>query len=140
MKKVHDERIEWQRLKNFRLAFIIQSAGIIGILLYHLMMDGVMEFTKNPLWMLLLIVAIVLNYQNLKIADELEDKVTNPGPYYRVLIYAAIFGVLTGALAYFFPGDERANAFLVGAIVFICFLIPFTVAYYLLKKRYEKTE
>lgn len=138
MEEIHDERIELQRLKNIRLAFIIQSAGIIGILLFQLITAGPLGLIKNPLWILFILITIILNYQNLKIADELEDETTNPGPYYRVILYAMTFAVIMGILANFFPGDKPANAFLVGLIVFICFLIPFSIVHYLLKKRYVK--
>src|SRR5690625_7816433 len=91
MKKITDERLILQDLKSIRVAFIVQTIGIIGILIYQVISnilvnrdvaEGIMAFSKNPLWMLLLLVGIVLNYQNLMIANDIEDKKTNPGPYY----------------------------------------------------------
>ncbi len=74
MKKIKDERLILQNLKNIRVAFIVQTIGIIGILVYQAITDGIMAFTKNPLWLLLLVVGVVLNYQNLMIANDIEDK------------------------------------------------------------------
>src|SRR5690625_3076729 len=119
MKKIKDERLILQNLKNIRTAFIVQTIGIIGILVYQAISEGVMAFTKNPLWMLLLIVGVVLNYQNLIIANDMEDKKSNPGPYYRVIMLAVIVGAIIGLLVKFFPGDGNPNALLAGGVVFL---------------------
>lgn len=140
MKKIKDERLILQNLKNIRTAFIVQTIGIIGILFYQAFVDGIMSFTKNPLWMLLLVVGVVLSYQNLTIANDMEDERTNPGPYYRVLILSVIIGGIMGLLVKFFPGDGNPNALLAGMVVFFCFLIPFSVVHFLLKKRLENDE
>ena len=81
MKKIKDERLILQNLINIRIAFIIQTIGIIGILVYQSISEGVIAFTGNPLWMLLLLVGVVLSYQNLMISNDIEDKKTNPGSY-----------------------------------------------------------
>lgn len=144
MKKITDERLILQNLKNIRVAFIIQSIGIVGILVYQVISDvlvnqdiasGIVAFTKNPLWMLLLLVGIVLNYQNLMIANDIEDKKTNPGPYYWILTSAVGIGVVIGLLVKFFPGDGNPNPLVAGILVSLCFLIPFTIVHFLLKKR-----
>ena len=135
MKKIKDERLILQNLKNIRTAFIVQTIGIIGILVYQAISDGMMAFTKNPLWMLLLLVGIVLNYQNLMIVNDIEDKKTNPGPYYRILISAIVVGVVVGLLVKLFPGDGNPNALFAGAAVSLCFLIPFSIVHFLLKRR-----
>lgn len=137
MKKIKDERLILQNLKNIRIAFIVQTIGIIGILVYQAISDGMMTFTKNPLWMLLLLVGIVLNYQNLMIANDMEDKKTNPGSYYWILISAIVIGIVVGLLVKFFPGDGNPNALLAGTAVFLCFLIPFSIVHFLLKRRLD---
>jgi len=146
MKKITDERLILQNLKNIRVAFIIQSIGIIGILIYQVISnflvnqdvtEGIMAFTKNPLWMLLLLVGIVLNYQNLMIANDIEDKKTNPGPYYWILTSAVGIGVVIGLLVKFFPGDGNPNPLVAGILVSLCFLIPFSIVHFLLKRRLD---
>ncbi len=140
MKKIKDERLILQNLKNIRVAFIVQTIGIIGILVYQAITDGIMAFTKNPLWLLLLVVGVVLNYQNLMIANDIEDKKSNPGSYYRILILAVIIGVVIGLLVKFFPGDSNPNALLAGIAVSLCFLIPFSIVHFLLKRRLKNEE
>ncbi len=146
MKKITDERLVLQNLKNIRVAFIIQSIGIIGILIYQVISnflvnqdvtEGIMAFTKNPLWMLLLLVGIVLNYQNLMIVNDKKKKKTNPGPYYWILTSAVGIGVVIGLLVKFFPGDGNPNPLVAGILVSLCFLIPFSIVHFLLKRRLD---
>ncbi|WP_269139891.1 hypothetical protein [Rossellomorea arthrocnemi] len=40
MKKITDERLKLQNLKNIRVLFLFQSAGIIGILAYDFITSG----------------------------------------------------------------------------------------------------
>ena len=137
MKKIRDERLILQNLKNIRMAFIVQTIGIIGILVYQLISEGVMDLTGNPLWMLLLLIGVVLGYQNLIVANDIEDKKSNPGPYYRVIILATIVGGVIGLLVKLFPGDGNPNALIAGLAVFFCFLIPFSVVHFLVKRSFE---
>lgn len=137
MKRIKDERLILQNLKNIRVAFIVQTIGIIGILVYQAISEGIMAFTKNPLWMLLLLVGIVLNYQNLMIANDIEDKKTNPGSYSWILILAVAIGIVVGLLVNFSPGDGNPNALLAGVAVALCFLIPFSIVHILLKRRLD---
>ncbi|GIN86208.1 hypothetical protein J6TS2_25940 [Heyndrickxia sporothermodurans] len=50
MKKIKDERLILQNLNNIRIAFIVQTLGIIGILGYDLFTNGIDEMRNNPLW------------------------------------------------------------------------------------------
>lgn len=55
-----DERLQIQSLKNIRIAFIVQTAGIFAILLYDMIKEGVMEARNNPLWLLFILTMVVL--------------------------------------------------------------------------------
>ena len=135
MKGIQDERLELQRLKNIRFVFIVQTIGILVILLLQLFTDGIRAVAMNPLWILLMIVGVILSYQNLMIADEIEDEETEPGPYYRVILWSLLFSVISALFTFFYPGDQGGNAIVVGLIVFACFFILFSIVYVLLKKR-----
>lgn len=52
MKKIKDERLILQTLKNIRISFLFQSLGIIGILGYIGFTEGLDQITKSPLWLL----------------------------------------------------------------------------------------
>lgn len=144
MKKIKDERLQMQNLKNIRIAFIVQTIGIFVILLYKMITDGVMAATDNPLWLVFMLTIVVLGWLNLKVSvDEYDNakEQKNPYPYYRIVIISALVGIVLAFLAKFGPdSSNNSEALLVGTIVFVCFLIPFSFVYYLLKNRSENGE
>lgn len=144
MEKIKDERLVLQNLKNIRTAFFLQTAGILLILLYQLIVEGPKSLVANPLWILLILISTVLIYKNLLITDDVVDEKTNPGPYYRVILYAIGLASLLGLLVFLNPGERVATsmtAALIGAgATFVCTIIPFTIVHHSLKKRLENEE
>jgi len=41
MKRIRDERLLLQNLKNIRVAFIVQTLGVVAILVYQAVTEGV---------------------------------------------------------------------------------------------------
>lgn len=144
MKKIKDERLQIQHLKNIRIAFIVQTIGIFAILLYEMLTEGVMEATDNPLWLLFILTMVVLGWLNLKISvDEYDNakEQKRPGGYYRVVILSALIGTILALLAKFGPdSSSNSEAFIIGSVVFVCFLIPFSFVYSIIKKRSEDND
>ena len=60
LKKIKDERLILQTLKNIRIAFLFQSIGIIGILGYIGFNEGIDQITKSPLWLLFILTSMFL--------------------------------------------------------------------------------
>jgi len=58
MKKVKDERLILQNLKNIRIAYIVQTVGIVVFLGYDLVTKGVDLLFENP-FMLIIISAVI---------------------------------------------------------------------------------
>jgi len=141
MKKIKDERLQMQNLKNIRIAFIVQTIGIFAILLYEAITEGVMEAADNPLWLVFMLTVAVLSWLNLKISVDVYDNANEqkkPRPYYRIVILSALVGAVLAFLAKFGPDhSNNSQALLVGSVVFVCFLIPFSFVHYLQKKRLE---
>lgn len=52
MKKIKDERLILQTLKNIRIVFLFQYIGVVGILGYIGLTEGMDQITKSPLWLL----------------------------------------------------------------------------------------
>lgn len=139
MKKIKDERLRIQNLKNIRVAFLVQSIGIIAILLYDFITEGLSATAKNPLWFVFIITVVVLNFLNIGVSTDVYDdakKAKKPAPYYITFIITALIGFVVGIIQLFYSDNIR-DAIIVGSVVFICFLVPFTFAYYLRKKRLE---
>lgn len=144
MKVIKDERLQVQNLKNIRIAFVVQSVAILAILLYEIITDGVMEATSNPLWMVFLLTIVVLSWLNLGVSVDVYDSTREqkkPGPYYRVFILSVLVGFIMALFAKFGPdSSSNSGALLVGSVVFVCFLIPFSFAHYIIKKRSEEDD
>lgn len=73
MKKIKDERLILQTLKNVRIAFLFQSLGIIGILGYIGFTEGIDQITKSSLWLLFILTSIVLSYLQLSVSIDVEE-------------------------------------------------------------------
>ncbi|MCY8758128.1 hypothetical protein [Bacillus haynesii] len=134
-----DERLQIQSLKNIRIAFIFQTAGIFAILLYDMIKEGVMEARNNPLWLLFILTMVVLGWLNLKISVDMYDNAKEqkkPVPYYRIVIFSVLIGTIMALLAKFGPDhSDNIEAFIIGSVGFICFLIPFSFVAYIIRKR-----
>ncbi|WP_404292329.1 hypothetical protein LG276_16140 [Cytobacillus kochii] len=139
MKKITDERLVLQNLKNIRIAFIIQTIGILGILGYDLVTSGLDEMRKNPLWTVFIITAVVSAYLSMSISADHEDNKINPR---KSLIISLVILILITTVVGFFvsltQGFSIMNGVIVGAILFICGLIPIIYIYYLRKNRQDK--
>lgn len=141
MKKIKDERLVLQSLKNIRFVFIVQTLGIITILVYQGFTEGTTKMTDNPLWFVFIITVVILSWLNMRVSVDVYDHThgnKKPWPYYRIIMIALIVGTVIGLLARFGPDkSEVSQALMIGGIVFVCFLVTFTIGHYLVKKRLE---
>ncbi|MDM5195421.1 branched-chain amino acid ABC transporter substrate-binding protein [Bacillus hominis] len=140
MKKIKDERLILQMLKNIRVAFIFQSIGIIGILGYIGLTEGINQITKSPLWLLFMFTGILINYLQLSVSIDVEvsEKEMKLIPYYKIVLRSLILGIIM-ALIYFIFSPERPlfEAILTGSILFVCFLTSYSVSYLIKKRRLQ---
>lgn len=144
MMKMKDERLIIQNLKNIRIAFVVQTIGIVAILAYEAVTKGITEATENPLWLVFMLSMIVFIWLHLKISADIQDNVNKPkklGPYYRVVIISALIGAILALLAKLGPDkSNNIEALILGGVVFVCFLMTYTYVYYLRKKQSEDHE
>ncbi|EJR51709.1 hypothetical protein IIM_03343 [Bacillus cereus VD107] len=140
MKKIKDERLILQTLKNIRIAFLFQSIGIIGILGYIGFTEGMDQITKSPLWLLFILTSILLSYLQLSISIDVEEseKKIKLTPYYKLVLRSLIVGIIM-AIIYIIFSPERPlfEAILTGSILFVCFLTSYSVSYLIKKRRLE---
>ncbi|MCX2825918.1 branched-chain amino acid ABC transporter substrate-binding protein [Bacillus pseudomycoides] len=140
MKKIKDERLILQNLKNVRIAFLFQTIGILGILGYIGFYEGIDQITKSPLWLLFLLTSILLAYLQMGISIDAEEteKGMKTTPYYKLVLRAAIIGIIF-VIIYMIFSPERLlwESILMGSIFFLCFLASFSVSYFIKKKRVQ---
>lgn len=126
LKKIKDERLILQNLKNIRIAFLFQSIGIIGILGYIGFNEGIDQITKSPLWLLFMLTSILLAYLQMGISVDAEEnekgmKVT---PYYKLVLRSAIVGIIFVVIYVIFsPERPLWEALLIGSYFFLMLLI-----------------
>lgn len=87
MKKIKDERLKLQNLKNIRIAYIIQTVGILGILGYDFIAKGPDGMRANPLWIVFMITAIISAYLSMSVSVDHESNEKEPkkGSFFRCL-------------------------------------------------------
>lgn len=73
MKKIKDERLILQMLKNIRIVFLFQYIGVVGILGYIGFTEGIDQITKSPLWLLCMFTSILLAYLQLSVSIDVEE-------------------------------------------------------------------
>ncbi|MGH0428866.1 branched-chain amino acid ABC transporter substrate-binding protein [Bacillus hominis] len=140
LKKIKDERLILQTLKNIRIVFIFQYIGVIGILGYIGFTEGMDQITKSPLWLLFMLTSILLAYLQLSVSIDVEEseKEIKLTPYYRLVLRSLIVGIII-AIIYIIFSPERPlfEAILTGSIFFICFLVSYSVSYFIKKCRLQ---
>lgn len=134
MKVIKDERLKIKNLKNIRIAFILQTLGIIGILFLNFLKDGAMAVFDSPLFFLLILVSTIFLYTSLNISVEYDEI---KSPKVNLTIYIIISLIASIAVAYFSitSGVILIEGIIGGIILFICFLIS---SIYLYKLRIKK--
>lgn len=141
MKKIKDERLKLKNLKNIRLAYIVQTLGIIAILAYDLIRKGTDAMKGNPLWFVLIISTTALVYSAMDISVDHEKDSKSPKKSFIIsflilLIISAIVGIFSSNTS----GSNRVKGLIMGGIPIICGLVPIIYIYYLRKKRLEDLE
>ena len=141
MKKITDERLIVRNLQNIRIAYIVQTIGIFGILGYETFQDGMEGMTKNPLWLVFMLTAIIYNYLNMSVSVENEKKRKKPVKSFIislavVTIAAVAFGILTSIT----PNFKWSDGLLIGGIIFISGITPVSYVYRLRIKQQKDSE
>lgn len=134
MKVIKDERLKIKNLKNIRIAFILQTLGIIGILFLNFLKDGAIAVFDSPLFFLLILVSTIFLYTSLNISIEYDEI---KSPKLNLTIYIIISLIASIAVAYFSitSGVILIEGIIYGIILFICFFIS---SIYLYKLRIKK--
>lgn len=136
MKKIKDERLILKNLNNIRIAYLVQTLGIVVLLGYDIFTNGVDALIRNPLWIVLMLANTVYLWLSMEISVDSEE---NPkSPVKSFLISMAVLVVVAALLGFFVSisdGFNRFNGIITSAIVFFSGFLPVIYIYYLQKKR-----
>ncbi|MEK5173951.1 hypothetical protein NST63_12185 [Heyndrickxia sp. FSL W8-0496] len=138
MEKITDERLILQNLKNIRIAYFIQTIGILGILGNDLVTKGVEGMRENPLWLVFLITTVISAYLSMSISADHESNKISPQKSLRFSLVVLI--LISIAIRFFVSltdGFTLINGVIMGVILFICGLILIVYIYNLRTKRQD---
>lgn len=141
MKKITDERLVVRNLQHIRIAYIVQTLGILSILGYELVQGGLDRMRDNPVWLVFMITTIVYAYLTMSTSVEHEKPIKNPKK--SLVISLAVIGVIAMVLAYFVsitPGYHWGTGALIAAIIVVCGAIPVLYIYRLRMRQTEDFE
>lgn len=70
IQRINDERLAIKNLKNMRIGYALQTLGIIAILGYNFINNGINGVIENPLWIVFIASTIVLAFMSFGKDDE----------------------------------------------------------------------
>ncbi|HHY20293.1 MAG TPA: branched-chain amino acid ABC transporter substrate-binding protein [Bacilli bacterium] len=141
-KKITDERLIVKNLKNIRVAYVFQTLGILAILIYEGINKGVSAVTTNPLWLVFIGTGVLFAFMNLGISVDNDETIyeKKQSSYMKTVMICLFVGVLFGCMTSLTPDGSVEQGILLGTVIFISALIPYTIIYFLKKKRIEESE
>lgn len=139
MKKIKDERLQWKNLQHIRIAFIVQTLGILSILGYELVTSGMDQMMENPLWLVFTITAAVMAYLHLGISVDHEQARASPkkrrnGALGVLIFFSLLIAVFTSLQ----NGSTTISGVLIGVVIFVCGVVPLWYLYSLRKRQREE--
>lgn len=136
LKKIKDERLMIKNLKIIRVAFLVQTIGILIILVKDFI-DEKAVF-GSPLFFVLIVTVLVLNVMSMPISLEYFEpkKKSVLNSYPKILFISALIGVgMTFLYLFLSPDRSVMEAIIAGGILSVCFLFSFSILYFIQKKR-----
>lgn len=68
--KLTDERLQAKNLRNVRIAFVVQTLGVVAVLAYDLTQDGARHMFSEPLYLVLLVSLTIYVALTIPVAHE----------------------------------------------------------------------
>jgi hypothetical protein len=136
--KIKDERLVIKNLHNIRIAYIIQTIGILGILGYDFVTKGIDGMTGNPLWFIFIVTTIISIYLSMSISVDHEASVKSPKKSFTISLVVLLFiSILVGIFVALTDGFGPVNGIIIGGIILICGLVPIIYINYLRRKEFD---
>lgn len=125
------------------MAFLFQYIGVVGILGYIGFTEGIDQITKSPLWLLFMLTSILLAYLQLSVSIDVEEgeKEIKLPPYYKLVLRSLLIGIIITIIYLIFsPERPLFEAILTGSVFLICFLVSYSVSYFIKKRRLQDND
>lgn len=134
-----DERLVLKNLQKIRLAYAIQTLGIVGILAYEFVSNGMNGVNDNPLWIIFIVSTTILACLSMNISVDHETNInsTKKGLFLSLIVLLLI-STAAGIFTSLSEGYTVIHGILTGGIFFICGSIPFLFLYNLREKNKDE--
>ncbi|QKS70305.1 hypothetical protein FLK61_26465 [Paenalkalicoccus suaedae] len=119
----------------FRTLFLVQTAGIIIVLLLHVLENGMQELTSTPVWYVFILTAIVSGYLQMDVTVDNDDKDKAPPTYFYVVGFIGCLAIAASISFIALAENSFAVKTLATALLFIACYAPFSYALYLKTKK-----
>ncbi|CEG22805.1 hypothetical protein BN1080_01740 [Planococcus massiliensis] len=141
MKKIKDERLILKNLQHIRIAYVVQTLGILLILGYELIQGGLEGMRENPIWLVFMLTTVVYAYVSMSTSVDHEREKRSPKKSLAIgLIVTITIAAGVVVLTAMTPGFAWADGFLIGGILCVCGLVPLVYIYRLRMKRTMELE
>jgi len=136
-----DERLVSKNLQKIRIAYAVQTLGIVAILGYDFVSGGMDGMTDNPLWIVFIVSTIVLAFlsMNISVDHESNKEFAKKGLVISFIILALI-SIIVGTFTTFSEGFSTTDGILTGVIFLICGCIPFLFLFSIRKRKDDDSE
>lgn len=143
MKKIKDERLMLITLKNTRIAYLIQTIGILAILIYNQITSDLNSGFESPIFFVLMVSMTIFLFLQMRVSVDVEAskrKKHEPLPYYAFFLISLGIGLFIGLVTFFVNQSHPATALTTGIVFFFSFLGSFSFMHYLRKKRSDDND
>lgn len=141
MKKIKDERLVLRNLQHIRIAYFVQTLGILLILGYELIRGGLEGMRDNPIWSVFMVTTVVYAYLSMSTSVEHERENSSPKKSLTIgLVVTTAIAAGVAVLTSLTPGFAWIDGLLFGGILLICGIIPVIYLYRIRVKRAMELE
>ncbi|MFA9559706.1 hypothetical protein ACERII_20560 [Evansella sp. AB-rgal1] len=143
IKKIQDERLKLENLKNIRTVFAIQTILLVSLWVYEAFIQG-KGATGTPLTYVVLIPSIISALLNMRVSVENEDKPKSARSLFNsltnIIILSIVVGIGSTLLLYVILGEgSLMDSLIMGGVFSLCIYGAFSYGYYV-KKRHDEEE
>lgn len=136
LSKGTDERLAFKNLQKIRIAFVVQTVGILGILGYDLVTLGMDGMRENPLWLIFIVAMTINAYLSMNIsADHENDKKPAKKGLIISVIVVAVISITIGILTALSEGSTAKDGIIIGLVILICGLASSLFVFNLRRKK-----
>ncbi len=131
-----DERLALKNLQKIRIAYAVQTLGVLGILGYDLVTSGMDGMRENPLWLVFIVATTILAFLSMNISvDHESNKKSAKRGLVISLIIVTMISITIGIFTALSEGSAALDGIIVGVVFLICGFVPFLLLFNLRKRR-----